>query len=198
LTGSRLTASLMWAQGSCELPTAKPRMRRLSAPLRGALLVYPHTRPPFQTTNAQAGFQATRLDTNQLQTIDNSLVANRLLRWYPRALLPTSVQDTLRWLTGSEAEQGGGVRSGPREQDVPGVKSNIRYTYKNEWSLRSTDGPRCPKFTVTARNFVGLSALGIRVTFHERTSSWRFTCLHRLIRSLASVSRLCASIVSET
>jgi hypothetical protein len=29
LTGSRLTASLMWAQGSCELPTAKPRTRRL-------------------------------------------------------------------------------------------------------------------------------------------------------------------------
>ena len=66
LTGSRLTASLMWAQGSCELPTAKPRMRRLSAPLRGALLAYPRTRPPFQTTIAQAGFQATRLDTNQL------------------------------------------------------------------------------------------------------------------------------------
>jgi len=27
LTGSRLAASLMWAQGSCELPTAKPRTR---------------------------------------------------------------------------------------------------------------------------------------------------------------------------
>ena len=30
LTGSWLAASLMWAQGSCELPTAKPRTRRLS------------------------------------------------------------------------------------------------------------------------------------------------------------------------
>jgi hypothetical protein len=29
LTGVRLAASLMWAQGSCELPTAKPRTRRL-------------------------------------------------------------------------------------------------------------------------------------------------------------------------
>ena len=54
------------------------------APLRGALLAYPHTRPPFQTTIARAGFQATRLDTNQLQTTDNSLVPNRLLEWYPR------------------------------------------------------------------------------------------------------------------
>jgi hypothetical protein len=29
LTGPGLAASLMWAQGSCELPTAKPRTRRL-------------------------------------------------------------------------------------------------------------------------------------------------------------------------
>ena len=29
LTDARLAASLMWAQGSCELPTAKPRMRSL-------------------------------------------------------------------------------------------------------------------------------------------------------------------------
>ena len=32
LTGSRLTASLMWAQGSCELPTAKPRTRGPTCP----------------------------------------------------------------------------------------------------------------------------------------------------------------------
>jgi hypothetical protein len=93
LTGSRLAASLMWAQGSCELPTAKPRMRRLKAPLRGALLAYTHTRPPFQTTIAQAGFQATRLDTSQLQTTDNNLVPYRLLEWYPRELLLTGAGD---------------------------------------------------------------------------------------------------------
>ncbi len=38
LTGTSLVASLMWAQGSCELPTAKPRTRRSLAPLRGAFL----------------------------------------------------------------------------------------------------------------------------------------------------------------
>ena len=47
LTGSRLAASLVWAQGSCELPTAKPRTRRLSAPLRGALL----TRPQYPVSH---------------------------------------------------------------------------------------------------------------------------------------------------
>ena len=36
LTGTRLAASWYWAQGSCELPTAKPRMRSPYAPLRGA------------------------------------------------------------------------------------------------------------------------------------------------------------------
>jgi hypothetical protein len=41
LTGTGLAASLMWAQGRCELPTAKPRTRRLLAPLRGALLTDP-------------------------------------------------------------------------------------------------------------------------------------------------------------
>jgi hypothetical protein len=29
------------------------------------------------------------LDANQLQTTDNSLVPNWLLKWYPRRLLPT-------------------------------------------------------------------------------------------------------------
>src|SRR5208283_4575720 len=38
LTGPRLAASLMWAQGSCELSTAKPRTRRSLAPLRGVFL----------------------------------------------------------------------------------------------------------------------------------------------------------------
>jgi len=31
-----------------------------------------------------------RLDANQLQTTDNSLVPNWLLKWYPRRLLPTN------------------------------------------------------------------------------------------------------------
>jgi hypothetical protein len=31
-----------------------------------------------------------RLDANQLLTIDNSLVPNWLLKWYPRRLLPTA------------------------------------------------------------------------------------------------------------
>jgi hypothetical protein len=38
LTGPSLTACLMWAQGSCELPTAKPRTRSFLPPLRGAFL----------------------------------------------------------------------------------------------------------------------------------------------------------------
>ena len=38
LTGPSLAACLMWAQGSCELPTAKPRTRSFLPPLRGAFL----------------------------------------------------------------------------------------------------------------------------------------------------------------
>ena len=76
LTGSRLAASLMWAQGSCELPTAKPRTRRLcSAP--SALLAYPPY-PIIQITIARVGFQATRLDADQLQTTADNLVPSWL------------------------------------------------------------------------------------------------------------------------
>ena len=55
LTGPSLAASLMWAQGSCELPTAKSRTGRSLAPLRGAFLdhdprvvapCHPSLRPP--------------------------------------------------------------------------------------------------------------------------------------------------------
>jgi hypothetical protein len=55
LTGSRLAASLMWAQGSCELPTAKPRTRRSLPPLRGALLAYPPY-PIFHPEYDRAGW----------------------------------------------------------------------------------------------------------------------------------------------
>jgi hypothetical protein len=60
------------------------------APLRGALLAYPRTQFPFQTTNAGVGFQATRLDADQLQTTADSLVPNWLQKWYLRRLLPTT------------------------------------------------------------------------------------------------------------
>jgi hypothetical protein len=77
LTGPSLAASLMWAQGSCELPTAKPRTRRSLAPLRGAFLdhhpllllvapcqpVYDHQ--PARPSNTD-GYQPT--ETNRLQS----------------------------------------------------------------------------------------------------------------------------------
>jgi len=92
LTGSRLAAFLMWAQGSCELPTAKPRTRSTIPPLRGALLAFPpRNQSPIQTTIARVGFPATTWDANQLQTTDSSLVPSWLLKWYPRRLLPTPV-----------------------------------------------------------------------------------------------------------
>ena len=90
LTGSRLAASLMWAQGSCELPTAKPRTRRLllrsEAPYLPTLVC---TESPIQTTIAQIGFQGKRRDTKQLPTTNSSLVPTWLLKWYPHRLLPT-------------------------------------------------------------------------------------------------------------
>ena len=61
LTGPRLAASLEWAQGSCELPTAKPRVRspylRPEAPslIPSALVVD----PSLHCKADPAGFQAT-------------------------------------------------------------------------------------------------------------------------------------------
>jgi hypothetical protein len=64
LTGSRLAASLMWAQGSCELPTAKPRTRRSLPPLRGALLAYPPY-PIFHPVYDRAGWLPSHGDGRQ-------------------------------------------------------------------------------------------------------------------------------------
>jgi hypothetical protein len=63
LTGYSLAASLIWAQGSCELPTAKPRTRRSLPPLRGAFLDHapPGCRSPIQPTTIRTHFQARRL-----------------------------------------------------------------------------------------------------------------------------------------
>jgi hypothetical protein len=44
------------------------------APLRGALLAYPVPNASIQTTIARVGFQATRLDADQLQTTHTSVV----------------------------------------------------------------------------------------------------------------------------
>ena len=44
----------------------------------------PSTQYPIQTTIAQVGFQATRLDANQLQTTDNSAAPGWLQKWYLR------------------------------------------------------------------------------------------------------------------
>jgi hypothetical protein len=65
LTGPGPAASLTWAQGSCELPTAKPRTRRSLPPLRGALLDHdnPCCRFPIQPTTIKTPFQARRLGT---------------------------------------------------------------------------------------------------------------------------------------
>jgi hypothetical protein len=65
LTGSRLAASLMWAQGSCELPTAKPRTRRSLPPLRGALLACPPY-PIFHPDYDRAGWLPSHGDGRQL------------------------------------------------------------------------------------------------------------------------------------
>jgi hypothetical protein len=77
LTGPNLAASWMWAQGSCELPAAKPRTRSFLPPLRGALLdhhpllrsvapcqpVYNHQ--PARPSDTD-GYQPT--ETNRLQS----------------------------------------------------------------------------------------------------------------------------------
>jgi hypothetical protein len=93
LTGPSLAASLMWAQGSCELPTAKPRTRRSLAPLRGAFLDHhPYCcwwHPANQFTTTSPRVQATRTGTSQLKPTDYSLVPDSLTEWYPRGLLPT-------------------------------------------------------------------------------------------------------------
>src|SRR5208283_5539764 len=87
-----LAASLMWAQGSCELPTAKPRTRRSLPPLRGAFL--DHDLPigrllPSNRTSIRPRFQATRVGTSRLKPTNYSLVTGSLEEWCPRGLLPT-------------------------------------------------------------------------------------------------------------
>ena len=76
LTGPRLAASLMWAQGSCELPTAKPRTRRSLRPLGGAFLdhdpllvvpCHPSLRPSARASASRTtGYQPT--ETHRLQS----------------------------------------------------------------------------------------------------------------------------------
>jgi len=83
----------MWAQGSCELPTAKPRKRRSLPPLRGAFLNHdlPIGRPlPSKSTTISPRVQATRVGTSQLKPTNYSLVPGSLEEWCPRGLLPTS------------------------------------------------------------------------------------------------------------
>ncbi len=84
LTGPSLAASLMRAQGSCELPTAKPRTRSILPPLRGAFLDQPSywSPPPSKFTTISPGVQATHVrhqptGTHGLQTGDT--VAGRLV-----------------------------------------------------------------------------------------------------------------------
>ena len=63
LTGSRLAASLMWAQGSCELPTAKPRTRSLWLRSEAPYLPTPTTYPNYDHSgwipSHEAGCQST-------------------------------------------------------------------------------------------------------------------------------------------
>ncbi len=79
LTGTSLVASLMWAQGSCELPTAKPRTRRSLPPLRGALLDHdPLSVAPCNPTYAHQGGIPSKVPGYQsLQPTDDSLVSVR-------------------------------------------------------------------------------------------------------------------------
>jgi len=61
LTATRRATSLWWAQGSCELPTAKPRVRSplCSAPRRLRSIVWPSWRIPcLYLTAGRSSFQA--------------------------------------------------------------------------------------------------------------------------------------------
>jgi hypothetical protein len=92
LTGPSLAASLMWAQGSCELPMAKPRTRRSLPPLRGAFL--DHDLPigrslSSKSTTIRLRVQATRVGTSPLKPTDYRLVPRSPEEWCPRSLLLT-------------------------------------------------------------------------------------------------------------
>ena len=92
LTGISLVASLMWAQGSCELPTAKSRTRSFLPPLRGAFLDHdpPIGRPlPSKYTTTNPRVQATRVGTRPLKPTGYRLVPHSLEEWCPRSLLLT-------------------------------------------------------------------------------------------------------------
>jgi len=92
LTGISLVASLMWAQGSCELPTAKSRTRSFLPPLRGAFLDHdpPIGRPlPSKYTTTNPRVQATRVGTRPLKPTGYRLLPHSLEEWCPRSLLLT-------------------------------------------------------------------------------------------------------------
>ena len=63
LTGSRLAAFLMWAQGRCKLPMAKPRMRSLRLRSEAPYLPTPTTYPNYDHSgwipSHEAGCQST-------------------------------------------------------------------------------------------------------------------------------------------
>jgi len=105
LTGPNLAASWMWAQGSCELPTAKPRTRSFLPPLRGAFLDHATpcgNFPPSQFTiirrrvpATHAGYQPAA--THRLQTGDpltGGVVPSDLVTDTSRSicLLPDSIR----------------------------------------------------------------------------------------------------------
>ena len=138
LTGSGLAASLMWAQGSCELPTAKSRTRRLLPPLRGAFLDHdsPIGRPPpSKLTTIRPRVQATRMGTSRLKPTNYSLVPGSLKEWYPRRLLPTrSGLGTCREFL----SQGLGTWS--RWRYSRGLALSHRTAFSQEWP--PPEGPR--------------------------------------------------------
>ena len=92
LTGPSLAACLMWAQGSCELPTAKPRTRSFLPPLRGAFLDHALllVAPPIQVYDHQPRRPShTGAVPAHWNPADYRLVPQSLEHWYPRNLLLT-------------------------------------------------------------------------------------------------------------
>ena len=121
LTGSRLAASLMWAQGSCELPTAKPRMRGPNYPAPRRLNDRSAVLTEFETISLSPNGQITnRPDFRASSPLRWHLTAahSSPRKWYRQRPLLTICAVFVIFLATSDLDKSRGTTSTAGSQDA--------------------------------------------------------------------------------
>jgi hypothetical protein len=110
LTAPRFAASLEWAQGSCELPTAKPRVRSpsYSAPRRLYLPPRPSWSIHPSTVNAISRASKHLTGCHSPKRIHFGLVPGSPKKWYPPRPLPIASRSETIFPAGRQSVRGSG------------------------------------------------------------------------------------------